>query len=268
MKKPKGLIFVKLGGSLITDKKQPLTARPDIIRQISIEIAAVRDQFPSMPLLIGHGSGSYGHAVAHKYHTQQGGEGAAYWHGFAEVWQAARKLNQIVVEECHQAGLPIIAFPPSAAVIAKNKAFKRWDLQPMQFALSHNLIPLIQGDVIFDNDLGGTIFSTEELFHYLCGKLHPERILLAGLDKGVYINPTEPGDIFPKITPANYKDVESALSGSQATDVTGGMIAKVKLMLELVQNYPSLIIQIFSGAEPDNIKKALAGESLGTTITA
>jgi hypothetical protein len=39
-------------------------------------------------------------------------------------------------------------------------------------------------------------------------------------------------------------------------------------MLDLVRQNPVLKIQIFSGAEPGNIVRALTGETLGTWITA
>ncbi|KUK46223.1 MAG: hypothetical protein XD73_0903 [Anaerolinea thermophila] len=261
-----GMTFLKLGGSLITDKSQPLTAKPEILRQIAHEIAAFRHLHPEIPLLIGHGSGSFGHAVASQYQTQKGGAGGPYWKGFADVWQAARELNQILIEIFHQAGLPVISFPPSAGVISKDRELASWDLQPMELALSHNLIPVVQGDVIFDSTIGGTIFSTEKIFQYICSQLHPERILLAGIEEGVYSNPQEPENVYPKITPSNFDGIRFAISGSQAADVTGGMLTKVEMMLTLVEKDPDLRIQIFSGLKSDNIKKALSGESLGTII--
>jgi isopentenyl phosphate kinase len=128
------------------------------------------------------------------------------------------------------------------------------------------LIPLVQGDVIFDTKIGGTIFSTEKCFEYLAKTLSPRRILLAGLDKGVYKDISNQNEIYKQITPENFEDIHSSLFGSNAVDVTGGMIAKVKLMLALVQDHPSMKVQIFSGSEPGNIKKALKGEVLGTLI--
>jgi isopentenyl phosphate kinase len=261
-----GLTFLKLGGSLITDKNQPLTAKPETIRRIAREIAEFRHQHPEMALLIGHGSGSFGHAVASQHQTQKGGAGQPYWEGFADVWQAARELNQILIEICHQAGLPIISFPPSAGTISRDQELVSWDLQPMKLALSHNLIPIVQGDVIFDSTIGGTIFSTEKIFQYLCSQLQPERILLAGIEEGVYSNPQEPEKIYPKISPSNFEGIRFAISGSQAEDVTGGMLTKVEMMLTLVEKNPDLRVQIFSGVKPGSIKKALSGESLGTII--
>lgn len=261
------LVFLKLGGSLITDKTQPLTPRPDIIQRIAREIKEALVENPHLQLLIGHGSGSFGHAIADVYKTQEGGWDQTYWQGFSEVWRAARELNQIVVQSFHQVELPLVTFPPSAGVIADNKEFASWDIRPIKFALSQGLIPLVQGDVIFDTKIGGTIFSTEKSFEYLAKILSPSRILLAGLDKGVYKDISNQNDIYKQITPRNIKEIRSTLSGSDAVDVTGGMIAKVKLMLAMVQDHPSLQVQIFSGLEPGNIKKALDGDVLGTLIT-
>jgi len=66
------LVFCKLGGSIITDKRHTSTARPDVIERLAREIAqAVKDR-PALRLLLGHGSGSFGHVVAKKYHVHQG----------------------------------------------------------------------------------------------------------------------------------------------------------------------------------------------------
>lgn len=261
------LVFLKLGGSLITDKEQAKTARLEVLNRISDEIAGAKQENLDLRLLIGHGSGSYGHAVAHQYQTQKGGSGAPYWRGFADVWRAARELNQIVIHSLAEAGLPVMAFPPSAGVIANGKSLESWDTEPLKFALSHDLIPVVQGDVVFDTQLGGTIFSTEQIFQHLAGVLHPDRILLAGLDPGIYHNPQHPQDILPRITPDNIGETLPVLSGANTMDVTGGMLSKVQLMLSIVKELPSLKVQVFSGAEPGNIDKTLSGIKCGTLIT-
>jgi len=146
------LFFLKLGGSLITDKTRPLTPRIETIQRLATEIVqALRDN-QTMQLLIGHGSGSFGHAVAERYKTQ---------------------TNQIIYQHLSEAGLPIMAFPPSSGVIAAGKQIQSWDISALETALSHGVIPLVQGDVVFDTELGGTILSTETLFRHLAGFLHP-----------------------------------------------------------------------------------------------
>ncbi len=132
----KELTFLKLGGSVITDKNQPLTARKDVITRLAKEIASARSIRPDLLILLGHGSGSFGHTAARKYGTRQGVRTAGEWIGFAEVWKDARSLNQIVLETLQENGLQVIAFPPSAAVTARDGHPLRWDIYPIRAALS------------------------------------------------------------------------------------------------------------------------------------
>ena len=261
------LILLKLGGSLITDKSTPLTAREEMIQQLASEVAAFRKTHPNTRLVIGHGSGSFGHAVASQYQTQNGVHTAEEWQGFAEVWQAAHQLNQIVIRHFAAVGLPVITFAPSAGILADKREVISWDLTPLQTALLYELIPVVLGDVIFDRTLGGTIFSTEKVFQHLTSKLHPSQLLLAGIEKGVYRHPDRPDDIIPLITPQNLPEVLPQLSGSHHADVTGGMQSKVNLMLTLVQQNPNLTARIFSAEAPGSLHDALAGAEIGTLIT-
>ncbi len=262
------LIFLKLGGSLITDKTTPMTPRLEVIDRLANEIAQAFEVKPNLKLIIGHGSGSFGHAVANLYQTQAGGDSAAYWQGFSKVWAAARSLNQIVLTALSKSGLPVIAFPPSSGVIAQNKQVQSWDISPIQSALSRGLIPVVYGDVVFDTHLGGTILSTEDLFLYLTGIFNPIKILLAGIDHGVYEKVDNPTAIIPLITPTNFEDVLPAITSSQAVDVTGGMRSKVQAMVRLVKQNPVLRVQIFSGDKPGNLSTVFTEHksTLGTII--
>jgi isopentenyl phosphate kinase len=180
------LQFLKLGGSLITDKTRSHTARMDVITRLAEEIARAYKKNPKLRLVLGHGSGSFGHMPAKKFGTRLGVSTGAEWRGFVEVWREAAALNHIVLEALDSAGLPAVAFPPSASVIASNGEVTVWDLEPIQAALKSNLLPVVYGDVVFDRVLGGTILSTEDLFGYLAPQLDPGCILLAGLEPGVW----------------------------------------------------------------------------------
>ena len=57
----KKLVFLKLGGSLITDKNTPRTARIEVLQRVGIEIKSALEQDSSLQILLGHGSGSFGH---------------------------------------------------------------------------------------------------------------------------------------------------------------------------------------------------------------
>ena len=262
------LIFLKLGGSLITDKSRYRTPRVDVLQRAAGEIAAARRLKPDLSLVIGHGSGSYGHVPAKKYSTRAGVFTPEQWKGFAEVWRDARLLNQIVIESLAAAGLPVLAFPPSASVVATRGQVYSWDLSPLQASLQAGLIPIVNGDVVFDLEIGGTILSTEDVFIYLCRHLHPHQILLAGIEPGVWADFPGRTRLLPKITTGTLSQATSTLEGAEGDDVTGGMAQKVRTMISLAQELPDLNISIFSGMEPGLIRAALTGASPGTVITA
>lgn len=260
------LIFLKLGGSLITVKDQPHTPRLDVLEQVSQEISQALTQDPGLHLLLGHGSGSYGHVAASQYNTRQGVKSLEDWKGFAEVWHQAAELNHLVMSALENAHLPVLAFPPSARVIARAGKVDQWDLGPLSIALDQGLLPVVYGDVAFDQVLGGTILSTEDLFSHLARQLKPEKLLFAGLEPGIWADYPANSQLVKEITPASFPELQSGLKGSSAMDVTGGMLDKVRQVISLVEDIPELQGMIFSGETRGNVQRALLGEELGTVI--
>ncbi len=262
------IVFLKLGGSLITDKSRPHTPRPQVLERLAGEIKTVFDERPGFKLVIGHGSGSFGHVPAKHYGTRQSVHTDEQWRGFSEVWYEASALTRIVVESLSSAGLPVIAFSPSASAISKDGAVLSWELKPVIAALQNGLLPVVHGDVVFDTVRGGTILSTEDLFEHLTGVLHPERILLAGIEAGVWADYPTCTRLIEDINPANLPQIFPLLGGSDQIDVTGGMASKVQQSMALVNRHPGLTIQIFSGDTAGSVKKALRGDHLGTILHA
>jgi isopentenyl phosphate kinase len=277
----KELIFLKLGGSLITDKTQPYTPRLDVIEDVALQISTALQTLPDLRLVIGHGSGSFGHVAASEYHTRDGFVPRAsplihrerdkneenYWKGFSEVWYQASALNRFVMKALNKTNVPSIALPPSANVIASDGKVSIWETTAIRMALAAGLVPVIYGDVTFDEIRGGTILSTEDLFGFLTPALSPERILLAGLEAAVWEDFPARTRKFETITPQSFSAIRESVGQADGADVTGGMQAKVTQMLDLVHQNPELKIQIFSGAEPGNILRAITGETLGTWIS-
>jgi len=278
----KELIFLKLGGSLITDKTQPYTPKLDVIEEVALQISTALQTHPDLRLVLGHGSGSFGHVAASEYHTRDGfvvqppqltqrdrdTTESGYWKGFAEVWYQASALNRFVMKALHKVNMPAIALPPSANVIASDGKVSIWETTSISMALAYGLVPVIYGDVTFDEVRGGTILSTEDLFSHLARAFNPERILLAGLESAVWQDFPDRTRKVETITPKTFNKVAENIEKAAGADVTGGMKSKVTQMLDLVQQNPELKIQIFSGAEPGNILRALTGETLGTWISA
>ena len=260
------LNFLKLGGSLITNKTRPGNARLEVIRRLVKEVSNALHQSPDLKLVLGHGSGSFGHVPAKKFGTRDGVSTPEQWGGFLEVWRDAAALNRIVVDALREAELPAITFPPSAEIITQNRDVLQWNLAPLRSALNVGMLPVIYGDVVFDHEIGGTILSTEDLFDHLAVNLAPSRILIAGKEQGVWDDFSECTKIISNITPKNIPTIQAAISGSTATDVTGGMLSKVTQSLKMVQENPGLEVLIFSGEKGGWLEDALLGANRGTVI--
>jgi isopentenyl phosphate kinase len=260
------LQFLKLGGSLITNKEQPFTPRLDILAQAAQEIALWLKGHPEARLVLGHGSGSFGHGPAKKYGTRGGVHSEADWKGFAEVWRAAAALNRLMMDALAAADVPAVAFPPSACVKAADGKVYAWDLTPIQAALAAGLLPVVYGDVVFDQVRGGTILSTEDLFAHLAVALRPRRILLAGHEPGVWADFPACTHFLQSLTPWEFEQLGANVGEADVPDVTGGMATKVAAGLAMVQAVPDMDAYIFSGEESGAVGVALSSGPSGTRL--
>ncbi len=258
-------VFLKLGGSVLTDKSTPKTPRIEVIQCLANQITAALDSV-DLELLLGHGSGSYGHWAAKEYAPLKRTDPKMY---VSKVHAVAAELNHIVVSALVDAGVRAIHYPPSAVIFARDGVPSRLCLGALTEMIEQGFVPVTYGDAVPDAVRGGAIFSTERVFLTLNPVLKPRRILLVSDVNGVYTS--DPHDDpnaehIPEITPENFPDVREALGGAKGFDVTGGMLAKVESMLQLVQTSPWVDeVQLLS-ANDDNLLRALRGEHVGTVI--
>ncbi|CAN0443788.1 unnamed protein product [Ascophyllum nodosum] len=184
----------------------------------------------------------------------QGVSGPSQWQGFCEVSDAASRLNRLVMAALLKAGVPAIALQPAASARCRGGALVSLATGPIEAALRAGIVPVVHGDVAFDEKLGGTITSTEDIFAFLAQGMAPRWLLLAGETEGVL---SAGGTAVGEITPTSLASIEDSLGGSSGTDVTGGMASKVRGMLDLAKKLPSTRIRIFSGIEPGQVKRAM-----------
>jgi isopentenyl phosphate kinase len=260
------LTFIKFGGSVITDKTSQEAPDLPTIRQLAAEVRAARDRDRGLRLIIGHGSGSFGHTYARRHGIHTGIAPGGDWMGFALTAAAALRLNRIVVDELLAAGIPALALQPSASLVSRQGALAEWHTRTIARALDHDLVPVVHGDVAFDEMQGSAIMSTEQLLERLVQtrELSPARIILVG-ETGVYTaDPrADPrAERIPQIDAENIAQVLRGTGGSHGVDVTGGMRAKVELIWRLVQARPGLSAQLI-GPLPGLLTRALLNQAAG-----
>lgn len=257
------LVFLKLGGSLITDKRRFETPRPAVITRLAKEIQAAREARPDLQLVLGHGSGSYGHIVADRYKVTQGR--LEDWRGYAETAIAAQRLNRLVTDTLLAEGVPVVSLQPSASARCHDGQLVELAVDPVAGLVRHGLVPLVYGDVALDDVRECTIISTEQIFGLLARSLRPQRIIMVGEVSGVYSGDPHRDAIvrlIPEITTRNYGEMQEMLASSDAVDVTGGMASKVEGLLALIQEQPNLTVRIITGRHNQMLERVLLDPTL------
>ncbi|MEZ4734918.1 MAG: isopentenyl phosphate kinase [Caldilineaceae bacterium] len=268
---PNPLVFLKLGGSLITDKRQTETVREEVLWRLATELAAVRQANPHIRLLVAHGSGSFGHVHAKRYGTRAGVHTAEEWMGFALTADAAARLNRKVIAALLLAGVPAWSIQPGALLRCADGRIAHGMIDNIERALTCGVVPVVFGDVTLDDRRGGTIASTEEIFEWLAMQLRPQRIILAGEVDGIYTADPQldaTAQRIAELTPRLLNDLQAMMGESHGVDVTGGMAAKVAQSSRMVATAPGLEIILCSGLLPGQVQQAILGAPgvVGTRI--
>jgi isopentenyl phosphate kinase len=259
------IVLVKLGGSLITEKARPETARTEVIARLAGEIArgaAGR----SFHLLIGHGSGSYGHAAAQRSGLGSGALSPEQLPGVSFTQERAAVLHRLVVGALEGAGLLPYSIAPSSCVVAAAGRPAAFADEPLFLALDRGLLPVLYGDVVMDREWGASICSTEKLFALVIPRLQERgwtvrRVLWLGETDGLY---DASGQTVPHLSESGFADAVQAIGAPTGTDVTGGMRHRVETALALARlGVPSLLA---NGLTPGLLEAALRGEEVVGTV--
>jgi isopentenyl phosphate kinase len=257
-------LFLKLGGSAITDKTREATTRPETIRSAAQAVRAALDRSPGLSLLLGHGSGSFGHYAALKSGFGQPGN----WRAYAETGAAAARLNRLVADIFLEVGVPVVSIQPSASALCRDGEVVSLSVDPIITALHHGLVPLIYGDVAFDATREMTIVSTDMLFEFLAPVLQPERIIHVTAVGGIYTADPQrdpSAELVPEITPLTFPSLRARVGAAHGVDVTGGMLDKLNRSLDLVTRFPALHIFVVDSTPAALLSALLDPDPLGGT---
>lgn len=258
------LVLLKLGGSLITEKARPETPRREVISRLAGEIARAARDLPGR-LIVGHGSGSFGHVAARESGIASGLRSADQLPGVSRTQERAAALHHLVIAALVEAGALPFSIAPSSCLVAEAGRPAAFTAEPLLLALDRGLLPVIYGDVVTDRAWGVSIASTETLFEILARTLldagRPiHRALWLGETDGLW---DDQGRTVPRISAADFDRAAGAIGDPAGTDVTGGMRHRVETALALARlGVPSLLA---NGLTSGLLERALRGETVAGT---
>ncbi len=259
-------IILKLGGSVITDKKKALTPKIAAIEMLAEEISKAHVS----SLVLVHGGGSFGHPLAKRYALKDGfreGDDSQAL-GFCETHQAMITLNKLIVDSLIRHNIPAVAVSPSSCVVTKSGRISIMMKEPLRQLLKNGFIPVLFGDAVLDSDLGFTILSGDQLVVYLAVSLNARRIIMGIDEDGLFTDDPKANSSASLISHITIEELRGKLARigeSKATDVTGGMLGKIRELMPAVERgVPSFIV---NATKPNNVYSALkSGKTEGTLI--
>jgi len=242
-----GATVLKLGGSVVTRKGEPETIDEAALDAAADAVAAARGQ-----LVVVHGGGSFGHHHA----AERGVSASAGTRDAADataIHDAMGRLNAAVVERLQDRGVE--ALPVRPLSVAHRDADDDLSLPTggVSAMLAEGFVPVLHGDVVVRAGAGATITSGDDLVVTLAESLPTTRVGVCSTVPGVL---DTDGTVIPRIDA--FDDVADAVGDSDATDVTGGMAAKVRKLLAL-----GAPVRVFG---PEDLSAFLDGDTVGTLI--
>jgi len=242
------MIVLKLGGSVITEKESTETIDEATLRTAADALSGVGD------IVLVHGGGSFGHPAAER-HGLTRTDGSHDHEAIIEIHEAMRRLNQRVIDALHEVAVPALPVHPLSLASRDDDGALTLPMPSIVRMLEQGFVPVLHGDVVIHVGKGATILSGDELVVELADGLRADRVGLCSSVPGVL---DESGAVIDRIDAV--ETVAAHLGESDATDVTGGMAAKVTALLDL--EAPAVVFG------PDDLPAFLGGESPGTLIGA
>jgi isopentenyl phosphate kinase len=239
--------ILKLGGSVITDKERAETLDGPALDAAADAVATADDD-----LVLVHGGGSFGHHHAEE-HGVSTTSGTHDPDAVLAVHGAMKTLNQFVVSRLRERDVPAVPVHPLSLCARDEDADLDVPLSSTATLVDEGFVPVLHGDVVAHAGKGATVVSGDELVVELAEGLDADRVGLCSTVPGVL---DEDDAVISEIT--DLESVAAALGEADSTDVTGGMAAKVRALLEL-----SSPAHVFG---PDDLAAFLAGDEPGTRI--
>jgi isopentenyl phosphate kinase len=265
----KELTIIKLGGSLLTDKSKPYTARKSIIATTAKELKECIDEGLIEKLAIIHGVGSFGHPPVLEYKLYKGFTGPEQFIPLSKTQGIVNEFRLMIAKEFEEAGLPVNLLHPSSMLVSENMRIMKASFESLKGWMTLGMIPLLGGDVLYDTVMGFAIGSGDELAIVLAREFGAKRLIFALDEPGVYDrNPkTNPeAKLLPEIDINDLDRFLEQMEQSGKADASGAMkgklsyIASVKDLIKI-----GLDTALLSMMKYGTLKALLSGEDVPCT---
>ena len=243
------MILIKLGGSIITNKKKPLSPRKKSIDKIVRALKKIDE-----PIIVVHGGGSYGHYWSVKYnmHTKPANYNT---HGVSVVKNSMVELNKIILDSFLKNRLNPYCLPPTDFIFGNKPITKK--IKEISKIAKSNLVPVTFGDALWYEKKKSYILSGDRIMSILAKILKPKLCVFVLNVDGLYSDPKTKKLI-------HELKGEKPLIIKSSKDVTGGMKRKVDEATKISKN--GMNVFFVNGNKPERIVEAVKRKKFHGTL--
>ena len=251
------MIVVKLGGSVITDKRTEGKIRKRIIDRLIWEIKKSGEKFS-----IVHGAGSFGHIPAERYQLHRGLKEKSQLEGFHLTHHSVRLLNSEVMKVLLKHHIPSVSISPLCFIEMRDRRIESIDLSKFDKALSMGLTPVSFGDVVFDSKRGFSICSGDDIVLHLALHFKPDKVVFIMDEDGIFDRDPKKYRNAKFLKDVRVDDLPSAEKSSYI-DVTGGMRKKIDIIKRIANN--GVDVFVVNGNKIGRVYGVLTGKKVKRT---
>jgi isopentenyl phosphate kinase len=243
------MILIKLGGSIITNKKKPLSPRKKSIDKMVRALKKIDE-----PIIVVHGGGSYGHYWSVKYnmHTKPANYNT---HGVSVVKNSMVELNKIILDSFLKNRLNPYCLPPTDFIFGNKPIIKK--VKEIEKIAKSNLVPVTFGDALWYGKKKSYILSGDRIMSILAKILKPKLCVFVLNVDGLYSDPKTKKLI-------HELKGEKPLILKSSKDVTGGMKRKVDEATKISKN--GMNVFFVNGNKPERIVDAVKRKKFHGTL--
>ena len=237
----KKIEIIKIGGSVITDKRNYKTLLTKKLKRIIEEISLSSDR----PRIIIHGAGSFGHIVAKKYDIVNGFKKTEQIKGIIKIREDMTELTKNIVSLLNEKNLKAISFQTSA-ITFKNQETGGIEIfvEPIKKTLEIDLIPVLSGDIIFSENRSFSIISGDQLIEILTHFFEVERVVFCSDIDGLLVYDEKNEQLL--IEEIEYSKLDTIniakIKKTEKIDVTGEMNNKFNIIRKLSDKVNEVVL--------------------------
>ena len=265
MNADRGVILLKLGGGLLTDKNKPFSIREDVVKSAVKQITDATEK-----IILVHGGGSFGHPLAKKYSISDGLDTTIPNQilGVAETHHSMIKFNSYLIEQFLERNYPVLSIQTSSIFIKDSEVISTKSLDVIETALDLGIMPILYGDIILDKQGSFSIISGDQIILALCQNLHNyniSKVVFAMESDGLYIVDKDNSENCKLVTECYSNELDSLNLADlgQKIDVTGGIKSKLNFIKMICKS--KIPVQLINGLIEGYIHKSLKNQNLNCT---